>query len=169
MFEDAICSRVKSVRERWPISSVRCLNRIPSAIASDLERMIKAPQRWASDESGIGLHQWEGFQNCMDCADNVLTLVVFRGSPAVAPNSFEGSGFGDSLKIWSVTDRTARTSPVDFLNNQICLAHCERNPQNISIDIDKKQTWAKDVQTLLRGAIHLRIEKTMMLIPKTVG
>ncbi|WP_290091050.1 IS66 family transposase, partial [Bacteroides acidifaciens] len=54
---------------------------------------------------------------------------------------------------------------IDFLNNQICLAHLLRNLEYLN-DIDKKQTWAKDVQTLLRGAIHLRNEKPDEVIPK---
>ena len=33
-------------------------------------------------------------------------------------------------------------------------------------DIDKGQTWAKDVQALLREAIHLRNEKPAAIIPK---
>ena len=33
-------------------------------------------------------------------------------------------------------------------------------------DIDKEQTWGKDVQTLLREAIHLRNETPAEIIPK---
>ncbi len=74
--------------------------------------------------------------------------------------------FGDSLKnLVAVTDRHSAYFAIDFLNNQICLAHLLRNLEYLN-DIDKKQTWAKDVQTLLRGAIHLRNEKPDEVIPK---
>ncbi|WP_218049308.1 IS66 family transposase [Bacteroides acidifaciens] len=65
----------------------------------------------------------------------------------------------------AVTDRHSAYFAIDFLNNQICLAHLLRNLEYLN-DIDKKQTWAKDVQTLLRGAIHLRNEKPDEVIPK---
>ena len=68
----------------------------------------------------------------------------------------------------AVTDRHSAYFAIDFLNNQICLAHLLRNLEYLN-DIDKKQTWAKDVQTLLREAIHLRNENPDEVIPKTVG
>ncbi len=74
--------------------------------------------------------------------------------------------FGDSLKnMVAVTDRHSAYFAIDFLNNQICLAHLLRNLEYLN-DIDKKQTWAKDVQTLLREAIHLRNENPDEVIPK---
>lgn len=60
----------------------------------------------------------------------------------------------------AVTDRHSA-----YLNNQICLAHLLRNLEYLN-DIDKEQTWAKEVQTLLREAIHQRNEKPVDIIQK---
>lgn len=65
----------------------------------------------------------------------------------------------------AVTDRHSAYFAIDFLNNQICLAHLLRNLEYLN-DIDKEQTWARDMQTLLREAIHLRNEKNADIIPK---
>ena len=65
----------------------------------------------------------------------------------------------------AVTDRHSAYFAIDFLNNQICLAHLLRNLEYLN-DIDKEQTWAKEVQTLLREAIHLRNEKPSDIIHK---
>lgn len=89
---------------------------------------------------------------------------MFRGAGRSAKVIEER--FGDSLKkMTAVTDRHSAYFAIDFLNNQICLAHLLRNLEYLN-DIDKEQTWAKDVQTLLREAIHLRNQKTYEVIPK---
>ena len=74
--------------------------------------------------------------------------------------------FGDSLKnMIAVTDRHSAYFAIDFLDNQICLAHLLRNLEYLN-DIDKEQTWAREVQALLREAIHMRNEKPSDIIPK---
>lgn len=89
---------------------------------------------------------------------------MFRGSGRGAKVLEER--FGDSLKnMIAVTDRHSAYFAIDFLNNQICLAHLLRNLEYLN-DIDKKQTWARDVQTLLREAIHLRNENPAEIISK---
>ncbi len=73
---------------------------------------------------------------------------------------------GDSLNnMVAVTNRHSAYFAFDFLDNQICFAHLLRNLECIN-DIDKKQIWTKEVQTLLCEAMHLRNEKPSDIIPK---
>ena len=65
----------------------------------------------------------------------------------------------------AVTDRHSAYFAIDFLNNQICLAHLLRNLEYLN-DIDKEQAWAKDVQTILREAIYKRNENPSQVISK---
>jgi hypothetical protein len=63
--------------------------------------------------------------------------------------------FGDSLKhMIAVTDRHSAYFAIDFLNNQVCLAHLLRNLEYLN-DMGREQTWAKQVQQNLD---HLRKE-----------
>ena len=121
-----------------------------------IERMIKASAVVDFDESGCytnGKLKWSWI------AQTTYLTLVFRGAGRGAKVLEER--FGDSLKnMVAVTDRHSAYFAIDFLNNQICLAHLLRNLEYLN-DIDKKQTWAKDVQTLLREAIHLRNETPM--------
>ena len=126
-----------------------------------IERMIKASAVVGFDESGCYTN---GKLNWSWIAQTTYLTLVFRGAGRGAKVLEER--FGDSLKnMVAVTDRHSAYFAIDFLNNQICLAHLLRNLEYLN-DIDKKQTWAKDVQTLLRGAIHLRNEKPDEVIPK---
>ena len=136
------------------------LERSRPAIAL-IERMIKASAVVGFDESGCYTN---GKLNWSWIAQTTYLTLVFRGAGRGAKVLEER--FGDSLKnMVAVTDRHSAYFAIDFLNNQICLAHLLRNLEYLN-DIDKKQTWAKDVQTLLRGAIHLRNEKPDEVIPK---
>ena len=63
----------------------------------------------------------------------------------------------------AVTDRHSAYFAIDFLDNQVCLAHLLRNLEYLN-DIDKEQTWAKEVQSLQREAIHERNEKPAEII-----
>lgn len=64
--------------------------------------------------------------------------------------------FGDALKhMTAVTDRHAAYFALDFKDHQICLAHILRELQYLN-ELDTKQSWSKEVQTLLREAIHER-------------
>lgn len=63
----------------------------------------------------------------------------------------------------AVTDRHSAYFAIDFLNNQVCLAHLLRNLEYLN-DIDKNQRWAQEVKLLLREAIHERNEKPAEMI-----
>ena len=62
-----------------------------------------------------------------------------------------------------MTDRHSAYFAIDFLNNQVCLAHLLRNLEYLN-DIDKNQRWAQEVKSLLREAIHERNEKPAEMI-----
>ena len=126
-----------------------------------IERLIKDSAVVGFDESGCyvnGRLDWSWI------AQTAYLTLVFRGSGRGAKVLEER--FGDSLKnMVAVTDRHSAYFAIDFLDNQICLAHLLRNLEYLN-DIDKEQTWAKEVQQLLREAIHLRNENPTETIPK---
>jgi len=126
-----------------------------------IERMIKESAVVGFDESGCYV---KGKLNWSWIAQTTYLTLVFRGAGRGAKVLEER--FGDSLKrMTAVTDRHSAYFAIDFLGNQICLAHLLRNLEYLN-DIDKEQTWAKEVQTLLREAIHQRNEKPTETIPK---
>ena len=126
-----------------------------------IEREIKESAVVGFDESGC---YTKGKLNWSWIAQTTYLTLVFCGAGRGAKVLEER--FGDSLKnMTAVTDRHSAYFAIDFLNNQICLAHLLRNLEYLN-DIDKEQTWAKDVQTLLREAIHLRNEKPKEIISK---
>lgn len=126
-----------------------------------IERLIKESAVVGFDESGCYVN---GRLNWSWIAQTTYLTLVFRGAGRGAKVLEER--FGDSLKnMIAVTDHRSAYFAIDFLDNQICLAHLLRNLEYLN-DIDKEQTWAKDVQTLLREAIHLRNEKPAEIIPK---
>lgn len=88
------------------------------------------------------LCQWKT-QQIVDSATTYLTIkptIVFRGTKVLEER------FGDSLKdIVAVTDCHSAYFAIDFLYNQICLAHLLRNLEYINDYRDKEQTWAKDM------------------------
>ena len=126
-----------------------------------IERLIRESAVVGFDESGCYVN---GKLNWSWIAQTAYLTLVFRGAGRGAKVLEER--FGESLKnMIAVTDRHSAYFAIDFLNNQICLAHLLRNLEYLN-DIDKEQTWAKEVQTLLREAIHLRNEKPADVIPK---
>ena len=126
-----------------------------------IERLIKESAVVGFDESGCYVN---GRLNWSWIAQTTYLTLVFRGAGRGAKVLEER--FGDSLKnMVAVTDRHSAYFAIDFLDNQICLAHLLRNLEYLN-DIDKEQTWAKDMQTLFREAIHLRNEKPAAIIPK---
>ena len=126
-----------------------------------IERLIRESAVVGFDESGCYVN---GKLNWSWIAQTTYLTLVFRGAGRGA--KVLEDRFGDALKnMIAVTDRHSAYFAIDFLNNQICLAHLLRNLEYLN-DIDKKQTWAKEVQTLLREAIHLRNEKPADVIPK---
>lgn len=126
-----------------------------------IERLIKDSAVVGFDESGCYV---DGRLDWSWIAQTAYLTLVFRGSGRGAKVLEER--FGDSLKnMVAVTDRHSAYFAIDFLDNQICLAHLLRNLEYLN-DIDKEQTWAKEVQQLLREAIHLRNENPTETIPK---
>lgn len=126
-----------------------------------IERLIRESSVVGFDESGCYV---KGRLNWSWIAQTAYLTLVFRGAGRSAKVLEER--FGDSLKkMTAVTDRHSAYFAIDFLNNQICLAHLLRNLEYLN-DIYKEQTWAKEVQTLLREAIHQRSEKPVDIIPK---
>ena len=126
-----------------------------------MERLIKESAVVGFDESGCYVN---GRLNWSWIAQTTYLTLVFRGTGRGAKVLEER--FGDSLKnMTAVTDRHSAYFAIDFLDNQICLAHLLRNLEYLN-DIDKEQTWATEVQELLREAIHLRNEKPSDIIPK---
>ncbi len=126
-----------------------------------IERLIKDSAVVGFDESGCYVN---GRLNWSWIAQTAYLTLVFRGAGRGAKVLEER--FGESLKnMVAVSDRHSAYFAIDFLDNQICLAHLIRNLEYLN-DIDKEQTWAKEVQELLREAIHLRNEKPAEIIPK---
>lgn len=126
-----------------------------------IERLIKESAVVGFDESGCYVN---GRLNWSWIAQTTYLTLVFRGAGRGAKVLEER--FGDSLKnMTAVTDRHSAYFAIDFLDNQICLAHLLWNLEYLN-DIDKEQTWAKEVQELLREAIHLRNERPTEIIPK---
>lgn len=126
-----------------------------------IERLIKESAVVGFDETGCYVN---GRLNWSWIAQTTYLTLVFRGAGRGAKVLEER--FGDSLKnMVAVTDRHSAYFAIDFLDNQICLAHLLRNLEYLN-DIDKEQTWAGEVQALLREAIHLRNEKPAEAIQK---
>ena len=126
-----------------------------------IEKMLKESAVVGFDESGC---YCKGKLNWSWIAQTAYLTLVFRGSGRGA--KVLEDRFGDSMKnMVAVTDRHSAYFAIDFLNNQICLAHLLRNLEYLN-DIDKEQTWAKDVQALLREAIHKRNESPSQVISK---
>ena len=126
-----------------------------------IERLIRESAVVGFDESGCYVN---GKLNWSWIAQTTYLTLVFRG--AGRGSKVLEERFGDSLKnMVAVTDQHSAYFAINFLNNQICLAHLLRNLEYLN-EIDKERTWAKEVQTLLREAIHLRNEKPSGIIPK---
>ncbi len=125
-----------------------------------IERLIKKSPVVGFDESGC---YCKGKLNWSWIAQTTYLTLVFRG--AGRGSKVLEERFGDSLKgMVAVTDRHSAYFAIDFLNNQVCPAHLLRNLEYLN-DIDKGQTWAKEMQELLREAVHLRNEKPTEPIP----
>lgn len=136
------------------------LDRSKPAIAL-IERLIKESSVVGFDESGC---YCKGKLNWSWIAQTAYLTLVFRGAGRGA--KVLEDRFGNSLKnMVAVTDRHSAYFAIDFLDNQVCLAHLLRNLEYLN-DIDKEQTWAKDVQSLLREAIHQRNRKPGETIPQ---
>lgn len=125
-----------------------------------IEQFLKESRVVGFDESGCYCN---GELNWSWIAQTVYLTLVFRATGRAAKVLEER--FGDSLKkMIAVSDRHGAYFKIDFLDNQICLAHLLRNLEYLN-DLDKEQTWAKDIQQLLREAIHIRNEKPSEVIP----
>lgn len=125
-----------------------------------IEKLLKESRVVGFDESGC---YCDGELDWSWIAQTVYLTLVFRATGRAAKVLEER--FGDSLKkMIAVSDRHGAYFKIDFLDNQICLAHLLRNLEYLN-DLDKEQTWAKDVQQLLREAIHVRNERPSEIIP----
>ena len=125
-----------------------------------IERLLKESRVVGFDESGC---YCDGELNWSWIAQTIYLALVFRETGRAAKVLEER--FGDSLKrMIAVSDRHGAYFKIDFLDNQICLSHLLRNLEYLN-DLDKEQTWAKEVQQLLREAIHVRNEKPSDVIP----
>lgn len=126
-----------------------------------IEHMIKESAVVGFDESGCYTN---GKLNWSWIAQTAYLTLVFRGAGRGAKVLEER--FGDSLKkMTAVTDRHSAYFAINFLNNQVCLAHLLRNLEYLN-DLDKDQTWAREMQALLREAIHQRNENPSAIIQK---
>ncbi|MEO3352922.1 transposase [Parabacteroides distasonis] len=124
-----------------------------------IERLIRESSVVGFDESGC---YCKGKLNRSWIAQTAYLTLVFRGSGRGA--KVLEDRFGNSLKnMVAVTDRHSAYFAIDFLNNQVCLAHLLRNLEYLN-DIDKNQRWAQEVKSLLREAIHERNEKPAEMI-----
>lgn len=87
-------------------------------------------------------------------AQTAYHTFVFRASNR-AGKVLEGQFGGALKKIIAVTDRHAAYFALDFKDHQICLAHILRELQYLN-ELDSNQNWARNVQELLKEAIHER-------------
>ena len=75
--------------------------------------------------------------------------------------------FGESIKhMTAVTDRHSSYFKLPFLDHQVCLPHLLRNLQYLD-DLNKEQTWSRDIATLLKEAIHERHQHPSDVLDKT--
>lgn len=125
-----------------------------------IEKYIKSSKVVGFDESGCycrGKLDWSWI------AQTVYLTLVFRGSGRGAKVLEER--FGNSMKnMVAVTDRHSAYFAITFLDNQICLAHLLRNLEYLN-ELDTEQSWSKELQELLREAIHERNENPEKSIP----
>ena len=97
-------------------------------------------------------------------AQTVYFTLVFR---AEGRGSKElESRFGDNLKkMIAVTDRHSAYFALHFLNHQVCLVHLLRELKYLN-ELDAAQRWSKDVEELLKEAIHERHTRPKDVIDK---
>lgn len=66
--------------------------------------------------------------------------------------------FGDALNnMTAVTDRHSAYFALNFVSHQICLAHILRELKYLS-EVDKKQQWSGELETLIKEGMELRKE-----------
>ena len=97
-------------------------------------------------------------------AQTVYFTLLFHGSGR-SHKELE-SRFGSSLeRMTAVTDRHSAYFTLNFLNHQVCIAHLLRELQYLS-ELDKKQQWSRNVESLLQEAVHERNENPQAVIEK---
>ncbi|MFV0366611.1 MAG: transposase [Mangrovibacterium sp.] len=100
----------------------------------------------------------------MDCSDRILYF-IFRASGR--SGKVLDDMFGDTLKnMTAVTDRHSAYFALNFLNHQICLAHILRQTEYLC-ELDTKQQWSVELQSLLQEAIHERNKNPNRVIDST--
>ena len=118
-----------------------------------IERLIRESAVVGFDESGCYVN---GKLNWSWIAQTVYLTLVFRDSGRGA--KVLEDRFGDSLKrMVAVTDRHSAYFAIDFLNNQICLAHLLRNLEYLrgclKTDVNKKQASVEISDTYSLGIV----------------
>lgn len=97
-------------------------------------------------------------------AQTVYFTLLFHGSGR-SHKELE-SRFGNSLeRMVAVTDRHSAYFTLNFLNHQVCVAHLLRELQYLN-ELDKEQQWSRNVESLLRQAVHERNENPQAVIDK---
>lgn len=97
-------------------------------------------------------------------AQTVYFTLLFRGSGRSHKELV--NHFGNSLdRMVAVTDRHSAYFALNFLNHQVCMAHLLRELQYLN-ELDKEQQWSRNVESLLRQAVHERNENPQAVIDK---
>ena len=97
-------------------------------------------------------------------AQTVYFTLLFHGSGR-SHKELE-SRFGRSLeRMVAVTDRHSAYFTLNFLNHQVCVAHLLRELQYLN-ELDTKQQWSRNVESLLQQAVHERNENPQAVIDK---
>lgn len=140
-----------TISEGSMVNWVNKAKKLAQPIIEKIKQYIMSSSIVGFDESGCYCNKrldWAWI------AQTVYYTLVFRGSGR-GSKELE-SRFGDSLeRMTAVTDRHSAYFALHFLNHQVCIAHILRELQYLN-ELDKNQSWSKEVETLLKEAIHER-------------
>ncbi len=128
-----------------------------------IKRMTKESAVVSFNE--LGYYYTNGKLNWPWIVQTAYLTLVLRGAGRGAKVLEER--FGDSLlNMVAMTDRHSAYFAIGFLDNLVCLAGIPARNLEYLNDIDMTQTWAKEVQALLRETVHRRNENRDAVIPK---
>ena len=140
-----------AVSEGSMVNWVKKAKKLAQPIIEKIKQYIMNSSVVGFDESGCYCNKrldWAWI------AQTVYYTLLFRGKGR-GSKELE-SCFGDSLeRMTAVTDRHSAYFALHFLNHQVCLAHILRELQYLN-ELDRNQSWSKDVEKLLQEAIHER-------------
>lgn len=150
-----------NVSQGTMVNWVNQARRLASPIVDRIKECIMKSSVVGFDESGCYCNKrldWVWI------AQTVYFTLLFRGSGRASKEL--KARFGDSLeRMTAVTDRHSAYFAINFLNHQVCLAHLLRELQYLD-ELNKNQTWSKDIAELLRAAIHERNTNPTAVIEK---